>query len=60
VDVYDPKDRIDGWLDTFEAPDGMNTKLEERALYREHPSATPGWCHLTTRPPGSRKRTFYP
>ena len=60
IDPYDPKNKIDDWLDTFETPGGGNTKLEEYDLYREHPSATRGWCHLSTRAPGSRKRTFYP
>ena len=60
VDDYDPQDEFDTWLDQFETGDGWNTKLEEHDLYREHPSATKGWCHLTTRAPGSGKRTFYP
>lgn len=60
VDPYDPKDRLDTWLDKFETGGGGNTKLEEHGLYREHPSATPTWCHLTDRAPGSGRRTFYP
>ena len=61
VDPYDPGDRLDAWLDRFEQADtGFNSKLAEHGLYREHPSATPGWCHLTTRAPDSGKRTFYP
>jgi len=60
VDPFDPKDRLDNWLDKFEVGDGGNTKLEQYGLYREHPTATPGWTHLTTRAPGSGKRTFYP
>lgn len=59
VDDFDPDDAFDSWLDGFEA-DGLNTKLTEYGLYREHPSATPGWSHLTTRAPASGKRTFMP
>ena len=60
VDVYDHSDRLDDWLDKFEEGVGDNAKLKEYDLYREHPSATPGWCHLTTRPPKSGRRTFNP
>lgn len=60
VDVYDPENLLDTWLDAFEGPDGQNTKLAEHGLYREHPTDTPGWCHLQTRPPGSGRRTFNP
>lgn len=60
VDDYDPDNAFDTWLDTFEDGKGGNSMLERHGLYREHPSATPGWCHLTTRAPGSGKRTFYP
>lgn len=52
VDIYDPADALDGWLD-----DAM---LEKYGLYREHPDDTPHWCHLTDRAPGSGKRTFRP
>ena len=39
--------------------------LEQCGLYMEHPSTTitpdgSGWCHLSTRPPGSGVRVFYP
>ncbi|MDH4172141.1 MAG: hypothetical protein OEW90_05005 [Betaproteobacteria bacterium] len=60
VDDYDPRNEFDTWLDQFDTPNGGNSKLAEYGLYREHPSVTPGWCHLTTRAPGSGKRTFYP
>lgn len=62
VDVYDPHNRLDAWLESFEANDGSgaNRKLEEHGLYREDPKATHTWCHLTTRPPHSGKRTFQP
>lgn len=59
-DRFDPMDELDKWLDEFETGDGGNTKLEEYGLYREHPDDTPGWCHLTTRAPGSGRRTFKP
>src|ERR1017187_6115492 len=45
VDVYDPADDLDTWLN-----DEILTRFN---LYREAPSATFGWCHLTTRPPAS-------
>lgn len=61
VDVYDPANKLDDWLTSFETLDaGGNTKLVEYDLYREAPHATIGWCHLTTRRPGSGKRTFLP
>jgi hypothetical protein len=60
VDKYDPLNRLDKWLDKFEDGNGGNSKLKEFGLYREHPSATIGWCHLTTRAPKSGRRTFYP
>lgn len=52
VDVYDPLNRLDDWL--------TDATLERVGLYREAPGATPGWCHLQTRAPGSGKRTFNP
>lgn len=52
VDLYDPQDDIDGAID-----DDTLTKF---GLFREAPSATRTWCHLTTRPPKSGKRTFLP
>jgi hypothetical protein len=52
VDVYDPLDSLDDWL--------TDELLEEFGLYREHPSATVRWCHLTDRPPYSHSRTFMP
>lgn len=60
VDVYDPGNRLDTWLDGFEDRAGGNRKLEEHGLYREAPSATEGWTHLTTRAPHSGDRTFKP
>ena len=52
VDVYDPGNKIDDMLD--------DKILSMFGLYREHPDATPGWCHLTTRAPRSGRRTFRP
>lgn len=52
VDLYDPHNALDNWLD--------DAKLEQYGLFREHPDATPLWCHLTDRPPHSGKRTFLP
>lgn len=52
VDVYDPGNVLDHMI--------TDEDLIHFELYREHPDSTPGWCHLTTRAPGSGKRTFYP
>ena len=54
VDVFDPDNSLDKWLDANES------KLAEHGLYREAPSETLSWTHLTTRAPKSGKRTFYP
>lgn len=60
VDCSDQRNDFDEWLDTFEYGDGDNTLLAQHGLYREHPSATPTWCHLTDRAPGSGRRTYMP
>jgi hypothetical protein len=55
IDIYDPHDgAMDHWC--------MQNQVDlvEIGLYMEHPAATPGWCHLTTRAPGSGSRVFYP
>jgi hypothetical protein len=52
VDVYDPAEALDNMI--------ADDLLEQFDLYREHPSATVGWCHLSTRAPHSGHRTFYP
>lgn len=52
VDVYDPKDVLEGWL--------SDELLERFELYREHPGATPGWVHLQDVAPESGRRTFRP
>ncbi len=54
VDIYDPDNLIDKYID---ANSDLLVKFD---LYREHPSATAGWCHLSTRSPKSGRRTFYP
>jgi hypothetical protein len=54
IDIYDPKHTISRWCFLHQA------ELKERGLYMEHPSATPTWCHLTTRAPGSGKTCFHP
>lgn len=55
VDIYDPNDGdLDAWcLDHL-------GRLIALGLYLEHPAATKGWCHLTTRAPRSGNRVFYP
>lgn len=60
VDVFDPANRLDTWLNGFETGYGHNTKLAEYGLYREAPGATPGWCHLQDLAPGSGRQTFNP
>jgi len=55
IDIFDPHDGdLDEWC--------MNNpeQLTMLGLYMEHPAATKGWCHLTTRAPKSGKRVFYP
>ena len=52
VDVYDPVGALDVWV--------TDARLEAHDLYREAPSATVGWCHLSDKAPGSGKRTFQP
>jgi hypothetical protein len=51
VDVYDHDGGIDNAL--------TDARLAKHGLFREHPSQTRYWCHLTDRAPGSGKRTFY-
>ena len=54
VDLEDPQGMLDAWC---MANLGV---LEELGLWLEHPDATPGWCHLQTRPPRSGNRVFSP
>lgn len=52
VDVADAGNALDDML--------TDEVLEQFGLYREHPSATKHWCHLTDKAPGSGNRSFYP
>jgi len=52
IDIYDPHNSLDDFL--------TDAILATYGLYREHPDSTPRWCHLTTREPGSKRRTFIP
>lgn len=52
VDVFDPLNVLDLHL--------TDALLEEFGLYREHPEATNGWCHLQDLPPHSGMRTYHP
>ena len=52
VDIHDPNEELDHWI--------TDAILEKFDLFREHPSKTVGWVHLTVKPPKSRKRTFLP
>lgn len=54
VDIYDPDGDLDNWCMQ------NHHHLVHAGLYLEHPSATRGWCHLTTRAPKSGQRVFYP
>lgn len=54
LDFYDPSGAIDAWLMADLQP------LVQLGLWLEHPSATPRWCHVQTRPPGSGNRVFKP
>jgi hypothetical protein len=52
VDIFDPNDDLDTWV-----TDEILTRYD---LYREAPSETLSWCHLSTRSPKSGHRTFFP
>lgn len=53
-DLSDPTGSLDKWcMDNLD-------ELEAIGLWMEHPSATPGWCHLQTVPPRSGRRVFMP
>jgi hypothetical protein len=54
VDLMDKDEAFDKWLTA------NPEKLVEHNLYREHPDATKGWCHLSTKAPRSGNRTFKP
>lgn len=52
VDIADADNSLDNLID-----DAM---LERHGLYRENPSVTKSWCHLSDRMPKSGRRTFFP
>ncbi len=52
VDVADGDGALDAMI--------TDAVLMQFGLYREHPDATAGWCHLTDRAPKSGNRTFWP
>ncbi len=52
IDVADRDGELNEWL--------TDDILARHGLYRDHPSATRRWCHLTTRAPRSGRRSFYP
>lgn len=54
IDIADDAGDLDAWLT---ADTG---RLEELQLWMEHPSATPGWCHVQVVPPKSGNLVFYP
>jgi len=56
IDLYDPDGDLDEWLIT---PAGQKV-MADIGLWHEHPSATKGWAHVQSIPPGSGRRTFYP
>lgn len=53
-DLEDHNGRLDAWC-----MNNLDT-LKRIGLWLEHPSATPGWCHVQTVPPKSGNRVFYP
>ena len=52
VDIFDPHGDLDHWIN--------DSMLEACGLYRESPTSTDGWTHLTVRAPHSGNRTFIP
>lgn len=52
IDIADPDNILDDHID--------DEFLTLHGLYREHPDDTDTWVHLTTRAPGSGRRTFKP
>lgn len=56
VDLHDPA----GELGEFLLGGIGMAALEALGLWMEHPSKTPGWCHLQIVPPGSGRRVFMP
>lgn len=54
VDRYDPLRRLAAWILAHQ------DKLNECDLHMEDPRWTPGWVHLQTTPPRSKKRIYIP
>lgn len=54
VDRYDPLEAIDNWCMAHQ------DRLKAHGIYIEHPDATKGWSHWTTRSPKSGRTVFYP
>jgi hypothetical protein len=54
VDRFDPGEHIDDWCMAHQ------DRLKFHGIYIEHPSATPGWSHWQSVPPGSGHTVFYP
>jgi len=57
IDLYDPFNQIKSWL--VNSPIAKS-EYEHLDLYFEHPSATNGWVHISTKKPKSGSRFFYP
>lgn len=54
IDLADTDDLLDAWcLENLHV-------LEKIGLWLEHPSATPGWCHVQIVAPRSGRRVFEP
>jgi len=53
-DITDTDGSLDSWC-----LDNLDT-LQQLGLWLEHPSATPGWCHVQTVAPRSGNRVFRP
>lgn len=60
ADIRDEGNVLDRF---FDSPQGEGV-LQKNMLWREHPDATPGWCHLQCVPPAGWRagmpRTFRP
>jgi hypothetical protein len=52
-------DDQDGHLDDFFMSKAGEALLVEFGIWHEHPSSTPRWCHLQSKPPPSGNRHFY-
>jgi len=57
VDVYDPFNQIDNWLNTSPV---AKVEYESLGLYFEAQEATNGWSHWSIKPPASGRRFFKP